>query len=85
MIYQCRKAGINEMIDEDKENGFSLNIVTKNDNNDSDNLWFTRFKICSIIVNIANYIDKNAIKSIQSEERSFRLRHQQQSHTYSLI
>ena len=68
-IYQFRKSSIKEMIEEDKENGFSLNIISKNDVYDSEQTLFTKHKICSFIINISNYIDRSAIKSIQSEER----------------
>ena len=73
MIYQCRKSSILEMIEEDKENGFSLNIVSKDDIIDSESLIMTKYKLCSSIVSVANYIDKHAIKSIQSEQRHERM------------
>eukprot|EP01084_Bolivina_argentea_P273802 466503_1 len=82
-IYQFRKSKITEMIDEDLENGFSLNTISKDDIYDSTHLILTRHKLCSSIVHIANYIDKKAIKSIQVEQRHERLRNADNSNIYN--
>merc|ERR1712113_686247 len=72
-IYQCRKAKIMEMIDEDLETGFSNNEVTKDDIFDSTTLILTRFKLCSYIVEMADYIDRTAINAIEKEQRRQRM------------
>ena len=76
-----------EMIDEDTENGFSLNKVTKDDTFDSTTLILTRFKLCSYIIEIADFIDKNAIYAIQTEQRCERRRtmKHQSAQSYSQI
>eukprot|EP01083_Nonionella_stella_P020000 55510_1 len=72
-IYQFRKASIMEMIEEDQDNAFDLNVITKDDAFDSSNLIFTRYKLCSCVLHIADYLDKHALQSIRKQERHERI------------
>lgn len=73
-IYQYRKCVILEMMNEDKDSGFSLNTVSRDDVYDSDTLWITKYQICSCILQIAEFIDYHSINAIDSEQRAQRLR-----------